>query len=208
MTTHRAGRFTPHASVDVENSSCIFPPGTDLDVALGDDVPCLLGRTDGVLARGDEHERLAPVLDVGLGEVERAVEPPVLVGEGVLAVGVGLDAGVELDRAVLVAEGEGGLGRGVERTRHQRGDVAHVDDAEPRIGQRRDLAGQQLSHQFDRGRQVIVIDRPEHGDRKHRRAGVDQPDRDTSGLLDTHDSTVGGDDERFSLEPCGRELLA
>jgi len=61
---------------------------------------------------------------VRFGDIERAIQSAVLVREGVLAVGVGLDVGVQRDRAILVAELEGGLGRGVEPRGHVV-DVAH-----------------------------------------------------------------------------------
>jgi len=64
---------------------------------------------------------------VGFREVERPVESAVLVREGVVAVGVGLDARVEVDGSVLLAaELEGRLlgriepRRNVVDVRHRR----------------------------------------------------------------------------------------
>jgi hypothetical protein len=59
----------------------VVAAGADPDVALGELVPGLRGGALGVLPGGHEHERLAVLLEVGLGEVQRAVESAVLVRE-------------------------------------------------------------------------------------------------------------------------------
>ncbi|CDK40314.1 hypothetical protein BN903_103 [Halorubrum sp. AJ67] len=121
----------------------VVVPRVDGDVALGDLVARLLGRLNRVLSRGDEHERLPVLADVRLCQVQRAVEPAVLVGERVRPVRVRLYARLQIDRAVLVAERVGRLRGRVEPlgdivdVRHRRGerdDAGVLKPAEPRDG--------------------------------------------------------------------------
>jgi hypothetical protein len=84
----------------------VVTAGTDRDVTLGDDIPRRLSGPYGVAARCDEHQCLPAILDVGEREIEGPVQAAVLVGEFVLAMGVGPDTGLKGDRSVLVAEVE------------------------------------------------------------------------------------------------------
>jgi hypothetical protein len=95
---------------------------TDRDITLGQFVAGGLCGRDRVLSGRHEHQRLTVLADVLLHEVERPVEPAVLVGKGVLAVAVDRDIGRERDRPVVVVKRERRLLGGVEPGRH----VLHV----------------------------------------------------------------------------------
>jgi hypothetical protein len=84
----------------------VVPSGADGDVPAREFVAGLLGGADGVLAGGDEHQRLPALADVGLGQIQRAVEPAVLVGEGVVAVGVRAHLRLQRYRPVGLVESE------------------------------------------------------------------------------------------------------
>ncbi len=87
---------------------------THSDVPFGEFVTSFLRSLHRVLAGGDEYQRLSVLADMFLREVERPVEPAILVREGVLAVTVDGDIRLQRHRPVRITKRKRRLVRRVE----------------------------------------------------------------------------------------------